>query len=278
VSLVILLYLVVAVLLLCGGMALIVLLLEWRHVFRPSRELPGDPSDVGLVFEDLTFVAEDGRRLHGWWIPADKARVAVLFCHGNTGNIGTHVDTLQVLHEMGAHVLAFDYRGYGQSKGVPSERGIRKDARAAYEMVRARFQDADTPPVVVYGRSLGGAIAMHLASERPVLGVVVESAFSSILDMAAHLYPWAPYRWFGRYRFDTARAGAKVTAPKLIAHSGDDELIPLALGRRIYDMAADPKQFHELRGSHGEPGWVSNGEYRQALESFVRRAAASVQG
>ena len=255
------------------GLWLVVVGLEWSHVFRPLRDLPSVPSDVGLPFEDVEFMASDGKRLHGWWIPAEGARATVLFCHGNAGNIGTRVDTLQVLHQFGVHVFAFDYRGYGKSRGMPSEHGMRRDARAAYEVIRSRYRDSDAPPVIVYGRSLGGAIAMQLASERPTLGVIVESAFSSMLDMAAHLYPLVPYRWLGRYRFDTARAAAAVRAPKLIAHSPNDELIPLALGRRIFDAAAEPKQFYELGGPHDEPGWVGDRGYHEVLKTFIRNAA-----
>lgn len=271
--LVILLLVAAALLLLLLGMWLVVVALEWAHVFRPLRELTAHPSDVGLAFEDVEFLAEDGRQLHGWWIPAEGARATVLFCHGNGGNIGTRMDTLGVLHRFGVHVFAFDYRGYGRSRGIPSEHGTRKDALAAYEVVRSRYRDADAPPVVVYGRSLGGAVAMQLASERPVLGVVVESTFSSMMDLAAHLYPWVPYRWFGRYCFDTARSAASVRAPKLIAHSSDDQLIPIVMGRGIFEAAAEPKQYYELRGGHSDPGWASNPAYHEVLRTFIHAVA-----
>jgi fermentation-respiration switch protein FrsA (DUF1100 family) len=258
---------------LAAAMWSLVLALEWTHVFRPLRKLPAEPSDVGLDFEEVEFTSEDGKRLHGWWVPAAGATATVLFCHGNGGNIGSRVDTLRILHEFGVNVFAFDYRGYGRSRGIPSEHGTRKDALAAYEVVRARYHDTEAPPVIVYGRSLGGAIAMQLASEQPTLGVVVESAFSSMLDMAAHLYPFVPYRWLGRYRFDTARAAASVLAPKLIAHSTEDELIPITMSEGIFAAAAEPKQYYELRGGHSEAGWVSNPAYHEVLETFIRSAA-----
>lgn len=259
----------IAVVLLALGLWLLVLGVEWVHVFRPVREVSSDPSEVDLAFEDISFMTDDARRLHGWWIPAEGARATVLFCHGNAGNIGTRVDTIRILHDFGVHVFAFDYRGYGKSRGIPSERGTRLDALAAYEVVRSKHGDMEEPPVILYGRSLGGSVAMQLASERPALGVIVESAFSSILDMAAHLYPLLPYRWLGRYRFNTARTGARVHIPKLISHSVDDELIPEVMGRGIYDAAAEPKQYVELRGGHGKPGWLSNPAYHEALKDFI---------
>jgi fermentation-respiration switch protein FrsA (DUF1100 family) len=168
--------------------------MEWRSLYYPQRRLAYTPADAGLDYEDVTFVAEDGVALHGWWIPVTGAPGTLIVCHGNAGNIGNRVGLAADLVELGLNIFLFDYRGYGQSRGWPSERGTYRDARAAYEYVRARYADADVPPVVVLGRSLGGAVAVQLALDKPVRGLLVESTFTSVLEMAQELYPVLPVR------------------------------------------------------------------------------------
>jgi len=140
---------------------------EWSNVFKPSRLMEADPGAAGLEFEDIIFFASDGCRLHGWWIPADEAKGTVLYCHGNAGNISTRINVCEGLHRLGVNVFIFDYRGYGLSRGLPGEQGLYRDAASAYEVVRARYNDAEEPPVVIYGASLGGSIAAQLAMEKP---------------------------------------------------------------------------------------------------------------
>ena len=242
---------------------------EWRSVFVPSRAMSGDPSQEGLAFEDVFFMTEDAKLLHGWWIPHPAARGTVLYCHGNAGNIGGRVGLCRDLHRLRVNLFIFDYRGYGRSKGWPTEQGTYRDARAAYEVVRARYGDAEDPPVIVYGASLGGAVASQLALDKPVRGVVVESSFPSAADVGDVLYPWLPVRAICIFRYDAARRLARVNAPKLLASSRDDQLIPFELGMRLYDAAAPPKQFVELRGPHDEAGWNETPAYWAALERFV---------
>lgn len=244
---------------------------EWRSVYVPSRAMAGDPSAVGLAFEDVQFMTEDARLLHGWWIPHEQARGTILYCHGNAGNISGRVSLCHDLHRLGVNVFIFDYRGYGRSKGWPTEQGTYRDARAAYEVVRARYGDAEDPPVIVYGASLGGAIACQLALDKPVRALVVESSFPSAVDVGEVLYPWLPVRAISRFRYDAARRAAQVRAPKLFASSRNDTLIPFELGRRLYDEAAPPKEFVELRGPHEEAAWETTPEYGRALARFVDR-------
>ncbi len=215
-------------------------------------------------------MAEDAAPLHGWWIPAPDAPGTVLYCHGNGDNIGDLIEEAEVFHGFGLNVFLWDYRGYGKSRGIPTEKGTYRDARAAYEVVRARHGGVENPPVLVIGRSLGGAVAVQLSVDRPVSGLVLESTFTSTLDVARLWYPNLPVEWMIRYRYESIKKIGAVTAPLLVAHSPDDETIPFAHGQALYEAARAPKRFIRLRGSHQEVGWHETPEYRDALRTFAR--------
>ena len=244
---------------------------EWRSLYAPSRVLDATPAKLGLAYEDVDFVAEDGVRLHGWWIPHPEARGTILYCHGNGLNIANRIGLCRDLHGLGVNVFIFDYRGYGRSRGRPSEQGTYRDARAAYEVVRARYGDAEQPPVIVYGASLGGTIAAQLALDKPVRGAIFEASFSSVLDVGEHLYPWLPIRLIARNRYEADKRVAQLTMPKLFASSRDDRLIPYELGRKLYEAAAEPKEFFTLTGPHDEAGWNNTPAYWPVLQAFVHR-------
>ncbi|HIE09999.1 MAG TPA: alpha/beta fold hydrolase [Kiritimatiellae bacterium] len=246
-------------------------MLEWKTTFYPSRQLWCTPAEQALEYEEVHFVAEDACRLHGWWITGPpKARGAVIVCHGNAGNIADRVWMAQAFTSLGLNVFLFDYRGYGRSAGIPTERGLYRDARAAYEVVRARYGDVEDPPVIVYGRSLGAAVAVNLAAERAVRGVVLEGAFTRARDMARVIYPWLPIGWLLSQRFDSlSKIGLLGGVPKIIAHSRDDEIVPFELGRALFDAAPPPKKFCELRGSHNDCGWDSSPAYWSEIRRLV---------
>lgn len=244
---------------------------EWKNVYFPTRELESTPKDAGLEFEEVRFITEDARLLFGWWIPHPQARGTILHCHGNAGNIGDRVWLAADLHRLGVNVFLFDYRGYGQSRGLPTEKGTYADARAAFEVVRAMHNDSDAPPVVVHGQSLGGAVAIQVALDKPVRGLVVESSFTSVTDMAKHLYPGLPLHWVVRYRYNSLEKVARVQVPKLFAHSPADDLVPFDMGRRLFEAASEPKEFVELVGGHNEAGWATAPHYWKTLERFIAR-------
>lgn len=244
---------------------------EWRNVFAPSRGLDATPRDAGLSYEDVTFVAEDGVRLHGWWIPHRQARGVLVYCHGNAGNIGDRVAIAAGLHELGLHLFLFDYRGYGLSRGFPTEQGTYRDARAAFEVARARYDDTDRPPVVVYGRSLGGAVALQLALDKPVRAVVVEGAFTSMRDMARVLYPRLPAGMLVHFEYDALAKARRLRVPALFAHARKDDVVPFALGQRLFEAAAGPKEFVALPGGHNEDSWNASAEYRAAFAALLDR-------
>ena len=234
----------------------------------PSRELVTRPSDIGLAHEDVHLRTADGVRLHGWYLPAPDARGTLLFLHGNAGNISHRLDSLRIFHDLGLAVLIIDYRGYGQSEGRPSEAGLQQDALAAW---RHLVDDRREPPerIVLFGRSLGASLAAWLAARETAGGLILESAFISVPELAAELYWWLPVRWLAHLRHDTRTHVAAARTPVLVAHSPDDEIIPYRHGRALYDAAPQPKRFLELRGDHNG-GFLRSGEdYTRGLKAFL---------
>jgi len=234
----------------------------------PSREIYATPKDVGLDFEPLILTTRDDEQLDAWFIPADPKRGVVLFCHGNAGNISHRLDSIRQFHELGLSVLIFDYRGYGQSSGKPTEKGTYRDADAAWHYL---VEQRGIPPahIILFGRSLGAPIAADLATRQTAAAVILESAFTSVPDVAARFYPWLPVRWLSRYQYNTEKKLANIHSPVMIVHSRDDEIIEYANGERLFEAANEPKQFLELRGGHNDGFMVSGKGYIQGLDTFL---------
>ena len=193
----------------------------------------------------------------------------MLFCHGNGGNLTHRVDTLIMLQRrVGVSVLIFDYRGYGRSEGKPSEAGVLADARAARAWLAAR-EKRPAADVVLMGESLGGAVAVDLAARDGARALVLESTFSSLPDVAAYHYAWLPVRWAMRTRFDSVAKIGDYHGPLLQAHGDADTIVPIRFGRRLFEAAAEPKQFLLLPGhDHNDP---MPPEFYDALAAFVDR-------
>lgn len=261
-----------------GGYALICLLtflFQSRLVFIPGRTLGATPSVLDLEYEDVRFPASDGVELHGWFVPAgdggpgDDAPV-VLVCHGNAGTIADRLDTIALLHDLGASVFIFDYRGYGESAGSPSEEGTYRDARAAWDhLVAAR--DVAPARIVIHGRSLGGAVAVELATQVAPAGVILESTFTTMGDLGARVYPLLPVKLLSRIRYDSRARIAAVGAPKLFLHSPHDDVVPHDLGRALFDAAPEPKEWVQMEGAHNDGFLVTGTRYREAIGGFIRR-------
>ena len=234
----------------------------------PSRTLGADPGAVGLEFQDVALETTDGVGLHGWYVPAAGARRALLFFHGNAGNISRRLDSIELFHRLGLDVLIIDYRGYGRSQGSPSEQGTYRDAEAAWRhLVEERGMDPGR--IIVFGRSLGAAVAAWLAARHPPGALILESAFRSVPALAAELYPWLPVRWLARLRYDTEAWVRRVQAPVLVVHSLDDEIVPFSHGQAVFDAAGQPKTLLRLRGGHNDGFLVSAEVYRRGLGEFM---------
>ncbi|MBN2474448.1 MAG: alpha/beta hydrolase [Pirellulales bacterium] len=226
----------------------LMMLFEESFIFFPSRFPEGNWNPPGLDFEGVFFEADDGTTLHGWYVPHDRPRAAVLYCHGNAGNITHRADILHVLHDrVGVSVFIFDYRGYGRSRGEPNEASVLADARAARQWLADR-EAIEQTDVVLMGRSLGGGVAVDLAARDGARALVLESTFSSMPDVAAHHYPWLPVRWMMRTRFDSAAKIASYHGPLLQSHGEADTIVPFESGRRLFEAANEPKQFVTLPG------------------------------
>ena len=238
-------------------------------IFYPTRELVSEPTDWGLNYTDVKLLTDDGVALHGWYIPRPGSQRALLFLHGNGGNISHRGDSIAIFHQLGFNVFIIDYRGYGQSEGRPSEAGLYRDAAAAWRYLTNErgFAGKD---VVIFGRSLGGAIAVQLASEVSAGALILESTLSSARDFAAHAFPLLSHVLYLRYDFDSIARLQQVNYPVLVLHSPDDEIMPYRLGEKVYAAAREPKQFVALRGDHNSGFLLSQPEYEQALRSFLQ--------
>jgi fermentation-respiration switch protein FrsA (DUF1100 family) len=234
----------------------------------PSRAVGPGPGSIGLTYESVEILTEDGIRLDAWYVPVRKPRGTVLFFHGNAGNISHRLDSLRVFNQLNLATLIFDYRGYGRSEGVVSEQGIYRDAEAVWHHLT---EERGIPPaeIVLFGRSLGAAVAAHVASRHRPGALIIESGFISVPDMAAEIYPWLPARRLARIGFPTGDYLQTVTCPVLIVHSRDDEIIPFDQGSRLFEVAREPKQFLQLRGGHNDGFLVSGRSYLDGLDTFV---------
>ena len=234
----------------------------------PGREVDFTPADIGLGYESLKLNTQDGMELDGWFIPASQTGPTLLFFHGNAGNISHRLDSIRIFHDLDLDVLIFDYRGYGRSTGKPSEQGVYRDAETAWRyLTEARKINPDR--IILFGRSLGSAVAAWLATRTQAGAVILESPFTSVPDMAAKLYPLAPVRLLARLEFNTLAAVKSIQAPLLVMHSRQDEIIPFSQGRAVYEAAGSRKRFVELRGGHNDGFIVSGGAYVNSLRSFL---------
>ncbi len=244
--------------------------LQKRLVFHPHQSVSQDPGDMGLDYEETTFTTEDGVALHGWYIPKKQARGTVLFLHGNAGNIADRMDTILQLHRLELNLFIFDYRGYGRSEGSPSEKGLYRDARAAYDYLIGERR-VETDRLIIMGRSLGGAVAAWLAAHVRCRLVILESTFTSAPEVAADIYPFLPARYMIRYVFPVKQWVDQIRVPLLIAHSKNDKLIPYAHGQKLYHAAHAPKKFLELQGEHATATHDSGEKYEREMNDFLRK-------
>ncbi len=237
----------------------------------PSRTIVATPDRVGLAYESVEILTEDDVRLDAWYLSTKgEARGVLLFFHGNAGNISHRLDSLKIFTDLGLDVLIFDYRGYGRSEGEISEQGTYLDAEAAW---RHLTDDRHIPEknIVLFGRSLGAAIAAHLAARHKPGALIMESAFTSVPDLAARYYRIFPVHWLARYRYNAEDYLRSVRCPVLIVHSLDDEIIPSQHGRDLFAAANEPKELLEIRGSHNEGFLVSGRTYVDGLDAFMTR-------
>ena len=256
------------VVVLYAGIAVLLFFLQSKLVYHPRREIDATPDSVALAYEDVSFRTADGVNLAGWFVPAEKPKGVLLFCHGNAGNISHRLESILVFHRLQLSVFLFDYRGYGRSEGKPTEQGTYLDAEAAWDYLAAE-RGVRPDETIVFGRSLGAAVASRLARDRTPGALIVESAFTSAADLGRELFWFLPARWMVRFDYDTREHVRGVKCPVLIVHSREDDLIPFHHGQAIFQAAPEPKEFLEIHGSHNSGFWDSREQYTRAVGSFL---------
>jgi fermentation-respiration switch protein FrsA (DUF1100 family) len=230
-------------------------------LFFPSKYPDGDWEPKGLSYEDVWFKAADGVKVHGWYCPCDSPRAVVLYAHGNAGNLSHRAAVMRLFqNQLRVSALIFDYRGYGRSEGVPTVEGILSDARAARTFLagHARIEESD---IVLIGNSLGGAVAVQLAAEKPPRALVLENAFSSLRDVAQHHYPALAWLVPAK-KLNSAEQVVRYKGPLLQCHGDADRTIPFASGAKLFAAANEPKRFVRIpNGDHND--WLPVEYYRQ---------------
>jgi len=259
-----------------GVVLVLVFVFQSHLVFFPGtgREAVLNPQSYGMRFESVEIRTADGETLAAWWVPAEGARGTVLFFHGNAGNISHRLDYLQMFHRLRYSTLIVDYRGYGKSTGTPSEEGTYRDAEAAWDYLR-HVRLALPQDIVIAGESLGGAVATWLAAKVGPRAVVLHSAFTSVNDLGSQVYWFLPVRFLSRFGYDNVENLKRISAPVFIAHSRDDDIVPFAHGRKLYEAAREPKTFLEMSGGHNDGFIFTRPEWVAALAAFLDSQAGA---
>ena len=253
-----------------AAFVLLIYIFQSHFIFFPEKNLNQNPTDVGLDFEDVNFTSSDGVKLHGWFISVKNSIGVLLFCHGNAGNISHRLESIQTFTRLGLNVFIFDYRGYGQSQGKMTESGSYLDVTAAWNYL-IKTKNLDPQNMVIFGRSLGGSIATWLAQNNNQAALIIESTFTSTRDMAVKHYPFLPVRLLLKFDFQTINYIQKVKSPILIIHSENDEIVPISQGQKLFVTAKEPKEFLKIQGGHNDGFFVSEPEYSQKLNLFVKK-------
>ncbi|SDH05718.1 hypothetical protein SAMN05428952_1004115 [Nitrosomonas sp. Nm132] len=254
-----------------AALLLLVFFAQSHLIYFPQtgRDIAITPAQDGLAYEVVKLATSDHETLHGWFVPAPSAaKGTILFFHGNAGNISHRMDYLLTFYRLGYSTFIFDYRGYGKSSGSPSESGTYHDASAAW---RYLTEIKAIPPsrIVLFGESLGGAIAAWLAAQQKPAALVLASVLTSVPDLAAELYPFLPVRLLSRFQYRTIDYLPSITCPVLVAHSPQDEIVPFSHGQALFQAASEPKQFLALQGGHNEGFIFTRKEWAMSLDEFL---------
>jgi hypothetical protein len=252
---------------------------QYSQTFLPERYPNGlwNPENYGVAAQNVFFRAADGIELHAWWVPIRRARGTILYCHGNAGNITSRIGIYRFLRKARVNVLAFDYRGYGRSGGIPSEQGVFLDARAAWDFLTGEIGEAPER-ILLFGHSLGGAIAIDCALHRPVAGLIAQSTFTDTREMARIRFPRLPLHFVARNQFRSFEKVERLEMPKLFIHGTADETIPFQLGQRLYEKAADPKEWYTVpHAGHNDIVRYGGIRYLWRLARFAGSALSSAK-
>ncbi|MFC1534070.1 alpha/beta hydrolase [Thermodesulfobacteriota bacterium] len=244
--------------------------IENFFIFFPQSSYDFTPEGLHLDYKDVHFNSVDGVKLHGWFFPLNREYPVVLFCHGNAGNISHRLDNIRLILERKIQVFIFDYRGYGKSAGSPSEKGIYMDGQAAYDYLVNKEHIAPEN-IVLFGRSLGAAVAIDMALQNDVRSVIIESGFVSTKDMAKSMFLFNIISFILPPNYNNLEKIAHIRVPKLIIHGEDDEIVPFRMGKSLFHASKEPKYFFPLKGAGHNDTYIVGGEkYFQIITSFIR--------
>jgi len=240
-------------------------------IFVPTKKYINTPESYNLPYESHILTTKDGERISSWFIPHPNPRSTLLFLHGNGGNISTRLDTINIFHQLGLSIFIVDYRGYGNSSGSPSEEGTYVDAETAWLFLRNNKR-INSNNIIIYGRSLGGAIAIWLAQKYKASALIVESSFTSIVDMGRHNYPYLPINMLAIIKYPSDKRIPSIDVPKLFIHSMEDDIVPYKFGRKLFEIAIPPKKFLKINGLHNN-GFLTSGDiYINGIKDFLNNA------
>lgn len=239
--------------------------IERSSLYVPFGKIDQTPRSVGLDYEDLDLKTPDGENLGAWFISSLGSNRTVLFFHGNGGNLSHRLTKAIFFHRLGFNVLMIDYRGYGRSSGSASEKGLYLDALAAYQELERR--GVSQRDLLVFGESLGGAIAVELLTKKPAGGLILEGAFTSIPEMSRLIYPFLP-AFFLSAQYDTASKISKIDIPVLLIHSRNDEVVPYSMGEKLFSLLRGRKSMLSLYGGHNDAFLLSQETVAGAIQTF----------
>jgi uncharacterized protein len=235
----------------------------------PSKKVSSTPAQIGLKFEHLILVTADNVHISAWYVPAANSEYTVIYCHGNGGNLSYYLDTVAFLNQLNLNCLIFDYRGYGDSEGKPSEEGTYLDAQAAYYWL-VNEKGAAPFKIILFGWSLGASVAAHLATMVDCAALVLDGSFTSYVDIAQKHFFLLPVALFAKYNYNTLDSIKNVHCPVMITHSRDDEIAPFRFGRKLFEEAGEPKKFVETAGQHNDAFAENFGIYKKAWQEFLQ--------
>ena len=240
-----------------------------EFLYHPSKDVYETPDEAGLKYEDIYLATKDSVTINAWFIPAKVGTDnTILCCHGNAGNISHRIETIKIFHNMGLNVFIFDYSGFGKSEGKPSEKGTYEDALASWNyLINNKKINPDN--IIIFGRSLGGAIAANLASKVKPAGLIIESTFTSVADIAKKMFPLFPVSLLVRNKYLSKNIISEINCPILVIHSQGDELIPYSHGVELYHRITSQKQFLEITGGHNEGYMISGKKYTNGINNFI---------
>jgi fermentation-respiration switch protein FrsA (DUF1100 family) len=250
---------------------IVLMIFEENFIYFPQKYSQGAYNQARSIpnLRDCWIRTEDSVKIHAWFAPAENAKATFVISHGNAGNISHRYILLQSLQRHGFNVLMYDYRGYGRSEGTPTEDGIYKDGIAAYDYA-VTLPEVNRERLFLWGTSLGGAVAVDVATHRQVTGMILESTFTSAKDVARLVYPFLPVQFFMHTKLNSIDKIRTLTVPLLVIHGAHDSIIPIALGRKLFNAANEPKSFYEIpNADHNDTFFMGGDAYFSHIDCFV---------